>query len=59
MRITHAPGTSEFKPGSWWKECTRCGFDYRIEELKEDGVSGQLVCPDCYDPKHPLDKGRK
>lgn len=59
MRITHAPGTSSFKPGSKWQECPRCGFDYRIEELKADGVTGRLVCKSCYDPKHPLEQGRK
>ncbi len=59
MRITHIFGTQDFRAGSYWKECARCGFDYRIEELKKDGNTKALVCKDCYDPKHPLDKWRK
>ena len=59
MRVTHSFGVSGFQPGSYWKECARCGFDFRIEELKEDGVTKALVCPSCYDPKHPLDKKRE
>ncbi|MBT9169243.1 MAG: hypothetical protein DDT19_02597 [Syntrophomonadaceae bacterium] len=59
MRITHKPGTFDYRPGSYWKECPRCKFDYRIEEFKEDGMTKTLVCPACYDPKHPLEDRRK
>lgn len=59
MKITHAFGSQDFKPGSFWKECERCGFDTRVEDLKKDGVTKALVCKECYDAPNPLDKGRK
>jgi len=59
MRITHIPGILDYKPGSYWRECARCGFDYHIEDLMRDGVTKSLVCKWCYDPKHPLDNMRK
>lgn len=34
-------------------ECTRCGFAYRLAILREDGETHMLVCPTCYDEKHP------
>jgi hypothetical protein len=32
--------------------CDRCGFQYKYLELKEEW-NGLLVCPECYEPKHP------
>ena len=37
--------------------CDRCGFEYKLLELKEEW-NGLKVCPNCYEPKHPqLDPG--
>lgn len=46
--------------------CDRCGMVYRRHELKKESIgakgspddrwSGLLVCPDCFDPIHPLSK---
>jgi|TARA_Y100000114_G_scaffold63369_1_gene58075 hypothetical protein len=37
--------------------CDRCGFTYKLSELKyeiEDKVrNGLRVCTDCFDPDHP------
>jgi len=31
--------------------CDRCGFNYRIGDIKPDGnVPGLMVCNDCWDP---------
>ena len=32
--------------------CDRCGFEYKLSELKEEWNNAK-VCPDCYEPKHP------
>ena len=32
--------------------CDRCGFEYKLLELKEEW-NGLKVCPNCYEPKHP------
>ena len=32
--------------------CDRCGFEYKLVELKEEW-NGAKVCPQCYEPKHP------
>lgn len=52
MRVTHKPGTQEFKSGDMWKECDECGWDYYLSELKTR-FDGALVCPSCYDPPPP------
>jgi len=37
--------------------CDRCGYQYPYLELKKEW-NGLLVCPECYEPKHPqLDPG--
>ena len=37
--------------------CDRCGFQYNYLDLKKEW-NGLLVCPECYEPKHPqLDPG--
>lgn len=37
--------------------CDRCGFRYKLLELKKEVVklkeTGLLVCPECWDPDHP------
>jgi hypothetical protein len=32
--------------------CDRCGFEYKLLELKEEW-NGLKVCSNCYEPKHP------
>jgi len=59
MRKTHVDGTKSYVAGTGgWHECDRCGWDYRTTELKKDGETGHLVCPKCWDPKHPLSNRR-
>lgn len=40
-------------------ECDRCGFQYKLKELKKLNESGRsvnlLVCPTCWEPEHPQD----
>jgi len=47
-----------YKPGDRKVQCAICGFVYRLSEMKT-GVStrqkGYAVCPDCFDPVHPLE----
>ena len=32
--------------------CDRCGFEYKLSQLKEEW-NGTKTCRDCFDPKHP------
>tara|TARA_R100001510_G_scaffold45521_1_gene42216 strand:+ start:591 stop:929 length:339 start_codon:yes stop_codon:yes gene_type:complete len=32
--------------------CDRCGFEYKLNELKEEW-NGLKTCPECYETKHP------
>jgi len=32
--------------------CDRCGFEYKLNELKEEW-NGAKTCPSCYESKHP------
>jgi len=38
-------------------ECDRCGFRYKLTQLRKEVVKGKtydlLVCPTCYEPDHP------
>ena len=33
--------------------CDRCGQQYKFLQLKKEW-NGLQVCPECYEPKHPL-----
>jgi hypothetical protein len=37
--------------------CDRCGFQYKLKELRRETIKGQLtntkVCPECWEPDHP------
>ena len=37
--------------------CDRCGFTYKLLQLKEESVNRNrtnlLVCPECFDEDHP------
>jgi len=38
-------------------ECDRCGFRYKLRQLKEIIIKNTpvniLVCPECWEPSHP------
>lgn len=36
--------------------CQRCGFQYKLSQLREDGETNLLVCTPCYDIEHPAEK---
>lgn len=40
-------------------ECDRCGFRYKLKELRKLSENGQtvniLVCPECWEPENPQD----
>ena len=40
--------------------CDRCGFRYKLKELKAIFLKGQptniLVCPTCHEPDHPQNR---
>ena len=38
--------------------CERCGFRYRFKELRKEWT-GLLVCPTCFEKKHPQLTPRK
>lgn len=37
--------------------CDRCGFRYKLKELRKLTINGQVVdlkvCPTCWEPDHP------
>lgn len=35
-----------------WGVCQRCGFDYRLNQLKKEWT-GLRVCGPCFDPRPP------
>lgn len=51
--MAHAHGAG-FRPGDRWLECDRCGFDYRLHEMKREW-NGLVVCTSCHEPRHPQD----
>ena len=55
MRITHPFSGGSYIPGDQWKECSRCGFDYRLSELVKEPDTDLLVCSRCLD--EPRDSG--
>lgn len=48
------PRNAGWQAGNHWAECQRCGFEYRQKELKKEWTN-LIVCPDCYEPRHPQD----
>lgn len=49
----HAHGAG-FRPGDRWLVCDRCGFDYRLSQMKKEW-NGLIVCHSCYEARHPQD----
>jgi hypothetical protein len=43
MRETH---TNRYTPGTYWRECYVCGFDYLRNEMVTDRY-GHVVCNKC------------
>jgi len=39
-----------WKPGGSWGSCQRCGFKFRLNELRLEW-SGLRVCPEDWDPR--------
>ena len=35
--------------------CQRCGFQYKLSQLREDGDTALLVCNSCFDIAHPAE----
>ncbi len=42
-----------YKAGSWNNICPRCGQKYKAEDMQKEWTK-QLVCKNCYDPRHPV-----
>jgi hypothetical protein len=36
--------------------CRRCGDKVKLSTLREDGQNHLLVCPSCWDMKHPAER---
>lgn len=43
-------GNGHYIKGGAWGCCDRCGFTYRLADLKTEWT-GLRVCPDDYDPR--------
>ena len=43
-----------FKSGSWNITCDRCSKKTKADEIKKEWT-GFLVCPSCYETRHPQD----
>jgi len=48
---------NRYVPNTYKRECDECGFDYLRSEMIKDHL-GKIVCPQCYDPKHPRENPR-
>ena len=47
MRETHVG--QRYIPGTYWKECDECGFDFLRSELRKRWDEA-IVCSSCWDP---------
>lgn len=41
--------TYDFQPRRPWAQCSRCGFDVRLDTMRREW-SGGTYCPECWDP---------
>lgn len=41
---------NRYVPGTYKKECDRCGFDFLRSELQKESDTGSIVCKSCLDP---------
>lgn len=44
----------EWFPGEWNFCCDRCGFEFKSSQARHEWT-GLIVCPYCWDPRHPQD----
>jgi len=44
------PGTNAYQPGGTYSPCDRCGFVFRLRDLRKEWT-GLLVCDSDYDRK--------
>lgn len=45
---------SYYKHGSWNAVCDRCGFEFKMHQLRKDW-QGLMVCREDWEPRHPQD----
>jgi len=45
---------SYYKKGSWNSICDRCGFEFKMHQLRKDW-QGLMVCREDWEPRHPQD----
>ena len=45
---------SWYKHGSWNAICDRCGFEFKMHQLRKDW-QGLMVCREDWEPRHPQD----
>lgn len=45
---------TNFKFGEWNVICDSCGFKYKSRQLRKRW-DGFMVCPDCFEVRHPQD----
>ncbi len=46
---------NRYVPGTYKRECDRCGFDFLRSQLVVERGTGFIVCKDCLDKPHPRD----
>jgi hypothetical protein len=44
---------NRYVPGTYKRECDRCGFDYLRSQMVEEEDTKLIVCKQCVDIKHP------
>lgn len=50
---------NRYVPGTYKRECDRCGFDYLRSELTKEERTGLIVCDKCHDPLARDDRPRQ
>ena len=51
--------SNRYVPGTYKRECDRCGFDFLRSQLHKEEKTGFIVCSACLDIKHEHDYPRK
>lgn len=46
--------SNQYKAGDHLSTCGRCGFTRYGSQMKKEWT-GLVVCPECWDPRHPQD----
>lgn len=50
---------NRYVPGTYKRECARCGDDGLRKDMLKEPKTNLIVCKECYDPIHPSDLPRK